>query len=66
VPDRFRDGTNVIAVPAGGGFRFSYGPGSFERHRAEAARRDLPVVVVEDERLAADVDLPSDLALIAP
>ncbi len=66
VPDRFGDGTNVIAVPAGSGFRFSYGPGSFERHRTEAARLDLPVAVVEDERLAADVDLPSDLALIAP
>jgi len=65
VPDRFGDGTNVIGVPAGAGFRFSYGPASFGRHRAEAERLGLPVVVVEDERLAADVDLPSDLSLMA-
>jgi 2-phospho-L-lactate guanylyltransferase len=65
VPDRHRDGTNVIGVPAGAGFCFSYGPGSFERHCAEAARVGLPVIVVEDERLAADVDLPADLALLA-
>ena len=36
VPDRWNDGTNVIAVPADSGFRFAYGPGSFGRHAAEA------------------------------
>jgi 2-phospho-L-lactate/phosphoenolpyruvate guanylyltransferase len=62
VPDRRRDGTNVIAVPTGSGFGFAYGRGSFERHRAEAARRGLPVRVVDDPALAWDVDLPTDLA----
>ena len=38
VPDRRDDGTNVVCVPAGAGFRFHYGPGSFTRHRAEARR----------------------------
>ena len=37
-PDRRLDGTNVIAVPTNAGFRFSYGPRSFERHRLEAER----------------------------
>lgn len=64
VPDRRRDGTNVLAVPAGAGFRFSYGPGSFERHRREAARLLLPELVIEDPYLAADVDLPRDLQLL--
>ncbi len=32
VPDRRDDGTNVVCVPTGAGFRFHYGPGSFTRH----------------------------------
>jgi 2-phospho-L-lactate guanylyltransferase len=63
VPDRWNDGTNVIAVPATAGFRFAYGPGSAERHRAEAARLGLPVQIVDDEVLGWDVDLPRDLLL---
>lgn len=63
VPDLRRDGTNVAAVPARAGFRFAYGPGSFERHRAEAERLSLPCRIVHDRRLAIDVDLPADLAL---
>lgn len=65
VPDFQSDGTNVAVVPASAGFRFSYGPGSFERHRAEAARLGLACHVVYDARLAADVDVPADLAHVA-
>lgn len=63
VPDRHRDGTNVISIPAGCGFRFAYGPGSFERHRAEAERLGLSVDVRVDLDLAWDVDEPADLLL---
>lgn len=62
VPDRRFDGTNVLALPTGAGFRFSYGAGSFRRHRAEAARLGLPARVVRDAHLGWDVDLPADLA----
>jgi 2-phospho-L-lactate guanylyltransferase len=62
VPDRRFDGTNVLALPTGAGFTFSYGAGSFRRHRAEAARLDLPARVVQDPHLGWDVDLPADLA----
>jgi 2-phospho-L-lactate guanylyltransferase len=62
VPDRRDDGTNVACVPAGAGFRFAYGPGSFVRHAAEAARLELALHVVRDPRLTFDVDLPADLA----
>lgn len=62
VPDLRADGTNVAVVPAGAGYRFAYGPGSFERHRAEAARLGLACDVVRDARLTADVDVPEDLA----
>jgi 2-phospho-L-lactate/phosphoenolpyruvate guanylyltransferase len=63
VPDRRDDGTNVICVPAGSGFEFQYGPGSFGRHRAEAERLGLPVRVVREVRLGWDVDHPVDLDL---
>ena len=61
VPDRRRDGTNVLCVPTGAGFRFAYGPGSFQRHIAEAERRGLGVTVVDDPALAIDIDHPADL-----
>ncbi len=61
VPDRRDDGTNVACVPTGAGFEFSYGPGSFRRHGAEARRLGLPLRVVREPRLGWDVDLPSDL-----
>lgn len=64
VPDRRRDGTNVISVPTTAGFAFSYGPGSFARHRDEARRLDLPLRVVHSATLAWDVDVPDDLTAL--
>jgi 2-phospho-L-lactate guanylyltransferase len=64
VPDVRMDGTNVAVVPAAAGFRFAYGPGSFGRHRAEASRLGLPCDVLIDAGLAADIDVPSDLAAL--
>jgi 2-phospho-L-lactate/phosphoenolpyruvate guanylyltransferase len=66
VPDRRDDGTNVASVPAGAGFRFAYGPGSFRRHAAEARRLGLALRVVREPRLGWDVDLPADLELPTP
>ncbi len=60
-PDRWRDGSNVLSIPAAIEFEFAYGPGSFERHRREAARRRQPVTVIDDPNLALDVDHPDDL-----
>ena len=62
VPDRRFDGTNVLALPTDAPFTFSYGAGSFGRHRAEAIRLGLPARVVQDPHLGWDVDLPADLA----
>ncbi len=61
VGDRRGDGSNVMCVPAGCGFRFAYGPRSFQRHVAEAERLGLPVTVVDDQDLATDIDHPDDL-----
>ena len=65
IPDRRHDGTTVIGVPTDGGFVFSYGPGSFGRHRAEAERLGLEYRVVDSPALSWDVDLPADLDLLA-
>lgn len=61
VPDRHRDGTNVISVPSQAGFEFSYGPGSYGRHRAAVERLGLPLRILDDRRLGWDVDVPADL-----
>jgi 2-phospho-L-lactate guanylyltransferase len=61
VPDRHEDGTNVLVVPAAVGFTFAYGPGSFARHRGEAARLGLAFSVLRPPELTWDVDVPADL-----
>jgi 2-phospho-L-lactate/phosphoenolpyruvate guanylyltransferase len=61
VPDRREEGTNIACVPATAGFRFSYGPGSFERHCQETARLGLDLRIVREPELAWDVDVPSDI-----
>ncbi len=65
VPDRRLDGTNVACVPTTAGYRFSYGPGSFRRHRLEATRLGLALRVVNEPSLAWDVDVPADLDFAA-
>jgi 2-phospho-L-lactate guanylyltransferase len=64
VPDHRDNGTNVICVPGHAGFTFSYGPGSFSRHGAEAHRLGLPLRVVREPSLSHDVDLPADLLAV--
>lgn len=61
VPDRKKEGTNVVVVPASAGFRFSYGPNSFARHLSEAERIGLPIRVVDDPGLSLDLDDADDL-----
>lgn len=61
VPDRHGNGTNVIELPTECGFHFSYGPGSFDRHRAECRRIGQQLRVLDVPDLAHDVDWPNDL-----
>ncbi len=65
VPDRRDDGTNVLRLPVDVDFRFSYGPGSFRAHRAEAGRLGLPVRILRVPALAYDVDWPDDVKELA-
>ncbi|HXW82324.1 MAG TPA: 2-phospho-L-lactate guanylyltransferase [Acidimicrobiales bacterium] len=66
VPDRREEGTNVISLPTGCDFSFSYGPGSFLRHQEEARRTGLSWQVIRDPGLAWDVDFPSDITAVTP
>ncbi len=66
IADRRGEGTTVIALPTRCGFVFSYGPGSFGRHLAEARRLGLAVRVERSDALSWDVDLPADLGAVAP
>ncbi len=61
VPDRHRDGTNVMCLPTSVGFRPAYGPRSYVRHRAEATLCGLDVDSVDVPTLAWDVDRADDL-----
>lgn len=63
VPDRRRDGTNVLCLGArvASDWTFAYGPGSFERHRSHALSRGWSVSVLVDDGLATDIDTPEDL-----
>ncbi len=65
VPDRRRDGTNVMSFPARAPIEASYGAGSFRRHLAQAmavATTGIAVEVRADPDLSLDVDTPADLA----
>jgi 2-phospho-L-lactate guanylyltransferase len=62
VPDRRRDGTNVMSFPTSAPIPASYGANSFERHRAHATGRAPRAVEIRiDAELSIDVDTPSDL-----
>lgn len=60
--DEQGDGTNAMLVRPPGLMRYSYGPGSFQRHIAEAEAQGATIQVYESPRLALDIDLPEDLA----
>ena len=62
VPDRRRDGTNVVAVPLAVDLPAAYGGGSFARHFAAAMTTGCRVDVHPDPRLSLDIDNPADLA----
>jgi 2-phospho-L-lactate guanylyltransferase len=60
IPDRRRDGTNVIARPTSAPLPAEYGAGSFDRHLAAALAADVPVQVRSDPHLSIDVDTIED------
>jgi 2-phospho-L-lactate guanylyltransferase len=61
VTDHHGTGTNVLSLPTGLDFHFSYGKGSAERHRHEAQRLGITCEVTVDSPWRFDVDEPDDL-----
>ncbi|MFZ1062037.1 MAG: hypothetical protein WAN30_01015 [Acidimicrobiales bacterium] len=61
--DRHQKGTNVLVLPTGLAFHFSYGPDSKDRHLREAERLGLSWRVIVDSPWALDIDEPSDVEL---
>ena len=65
VPDRHRDGTNVLAMPADCPMSTAYGPGSFSNHVELARAAGLEVDIIDDPDLALDLDTVADLDELA-
>jgi len=64
-PDRHGAGTNALLLRLGerqsASYQFQFGPGSYQRHLAEAARLDLDVATRRAPGTAFDLDTPDDL-----
>lgn len=61
VPDRHRDGTNVLSFPIDSDFHTAYGPGSFDNHLRLAERAGLECHILVDRDLELDLDTADDL-----
>lgn len=64
--DTAGEGTNALLLRRPGLIPYRYGPGSRAAHCAEAAARGLRASVINRPGLARDVDMPADLAIVAP
>jgi len=58
--DESASGTNLLVLsPAAEAFQFCFGKGSFAAHLDQARRAGLSVQILEDPRLARDIDEPA-------
>jgi 2-phospho-L-lactate guanylyltransferase len=64
VPSREGTGTNAILRTPPALFPSCFGPNSLALHRAEAARVGVECLIVENERIALDIDEPADLEVL--
>lgn len=64
-PDRAGSGTNALALPLSVPLTYHFGANSLYRHRREARRYGATVRLLRQLGLAADVDTPDDLELLA-
>jgi 2-phospho-L-lactate guanylyltransferase len=61
VPSREGTGTNAILRTPPTLFPSRFGPNSLALHREEAARAGIECLIVNNERIALDIDEPADL-----
>jgi 2-phospho-L-lactate guanylyltransferase len=65
VPDRHGTGTNALLVTPPDALAPSFGPGSCQRHLANAKAAGIHAEVVNVPSLALDIDTPEDLGVLA-
>jgi 2-phospho-L-lactate guanylyltransferase len=63
-PDRHDNGTNALFVAPGGLIKYSFGPGSFERHCAEALKKGAKLEVMRNAHITLDLDTPDDFKML--
>lgn len=61
VPDRHRQGTNALIMNPLDLINFSYGSGSYHKHVDQALINDANLVIIENQNISIDLDLPEDL-----
>ena len=64
-PDRWREGTNLIAWQPDSAFSVAFGPASMERHRQQAAAIGARFSLCESAGGGHDIDEPRDLHALA-
>jgi 2-phospho-L-lactate guanylyltransferase len=64
VPSREGTGTNAIIRTPPVLFRSRFGPNSLALHKLESAKVGVECVIVENSRIALDIDEPADLELL--
>jgi 2-phospho-L-lactate/phosphoenolpyruvate guanylyltransferase len=62
-PDRHHQGTNALLVSPPGLIHYQYGPGSFQKHCAQAEKAGARLEICEIKSIGLDIDLPEDLEL---
>jgi 2-phospho-L-lactate guanylyltransferase len=65
VPDRHGTGTNALLLTPPDALAPSFGPGSCQRHLANARAAGIDAEVVQVPSLALDIDTPDDLVVLA-
>ena len=63
-PDWKREGTNMLFTDPGDLLTFSFGEDSFVKHSELSKSRGAEVIVVENERIALDLDTPEDYQIL--
>ncbi len=63
-PDRRHEGTNMLLTDPADLLTFSFGQDSFNKHTTLAKSKGAQVIVVENERIALDLDTPEDYDII--
>ena len=58
--DHIQDGTNALLVSPPTGFNFQYGPGSFQKHLAEAKHLGMNSAVISRPTIEFDLDTEAD------